>query len=111
MTQTAALPNVDEDLPENPVVPITESQWARILNGRKVRWLVTKERQEWAGKRAVSCGACTNTRMHGDPRRGWCTEHRFVVSLAFSVLCRRYASEKSKGIIYLTPTAKSAGYE
>lgn len=74
------------------VVPLTEEEWARALaDGREVRWLVTPAQIEWAGKRAVSCGSCSNTKMHGDPRRGWCTARRRAVSLAFTLLCRRYA--------------------
>lgn len=89
-TPPARAAGLDDELPEDPLVPITEDQWARILDGRKVRWLVKPVHIEWAGKRAVSCGNCSHTKMHGDPRRGWCTEHRFLVSLAFTLLCREH---------------------
>jgi hypothetical protein len=72
---------------------ITPEQWDRILaGGRKVRWLVKVEQVKWAGKRAVGCGACANTKMHGDPRRGWCLAHRFMVSMAFPLLCRKFVA-------------------
>jgi hypothetical protein len=89
-TSLARAAGLEEELPENPLVPITEDQWARILDGRKVRWLVKPVHIEWAGKRAVSCGNCVHTNLHGDPRRGWCTEHRMLVSLAFTLLCREH---------------------
>lgn len=88
--------------------PVTEAQWERILGGRKVRWLVKETQIEWAGKRAVSCGNCKNTKMHGDPRRGWCAELRFMVSLAFTVLCRHYTTEEGEKP-YAPMTETSAG--
>jgi hypothetical protein len=81
---------VESEAPEPLPEVITEAQWARILAGRKVRWLVKPEQVEWAGKRAVSCGGCAHTKMHGDPRRGWCCEHSFLVSMAFPLLCREF---------------------
>ena len=72
--------------------PISEAEWARILDGRRVRWLIKQEQVDWAGKRARSCGSCKHTHMSGDPRRGWCTEHQFLVSMAFPVLCRQFES-------------------
>lgn len=66
---------------------MTPELWARVLDGRCCRSLVAPERIEWAGKNAVSCGSCTHTKMHGDPRRGWCCEHRHLVGLAFTKLC------------------------
>lgn len=73
-------------------LPITEEQWTRILAGRKhrCRLLIKPEQLEWAGKRAVSCGSCANTTMSGDPRRGFCTAQRHMVSLAHMRLCRDY---------------------
>ncbi len=86
--------STDDPLPE----VITEAQWERILGDRKrsLRVLVKPEQIEWAGKRAVSCGNCANTHMHGDPRRGWCVAQRCMVSLAFTVLCREYTTEDGK---------------
>lgn len=80
-----------EETPERDA-PITEEQWTRILAGRKhrSRSLVKPEQLEWAGKRAVSCGGCAHTKMHGDPRRGWCTAQRHLVSQAFLKLCRDF---------------------
>jgi hypothetical protein len=69
---------------------LTDAEWERVLSGRRMRWL--PEQVDWAGARARSCGGCANTKMHGDPRRGWCTAHRFMVSMAFTVLCREYRS-------------------
>jgi hypothetical protein len=87
---TDRVDELEEAVPEL----ITPEQWARILgNHRKVRWLVTPEQIAWAGKRAVSCGNCVNTRMYGDPRRGWCTVHRKMVSLAFTLLCPEHKTE------------------
>lgn len=75
---------------------ITPEQWDRILaGGRKVRWLVKEEQVRWAGKRAVGCGACANTKMHSDPRRGWCRAHRFMVSMAFPLLCRQFIANEA----------------
>jgi hypothetical protein len=73
-------------------VPITEEQWTRILAGRtrRCRALLKPEQLEWAGKRAVSCGSCSNTKLSGDPRRGFCTAQRHMVSLTFLKLCRDY---------------------
>ena len=73
--------------------PITEEQWARILRGRSksFRILAKPEQQEWAGKRAVSCGSCRHTTLHGDPRHGFCVAQRCMVSLAFPKLCRTFA--------------------
>lgn len=73
------------------VEEISEAQWARILDGRKFRILIKPEQQEWAGRRAVRCGNCAHTKMHGDPRRGWCVEHRCMVSHSYPVLCREHA--------------------
>lgn len=74
---------------------ITDEQWARILAGRRkgFRILVKPEQREWAGKRAVSCGACRHTTMHGDPRRGFCVEQRCMVSLTFPKLCRTFVED------------------
>lgn len=79
----------DEDLPEDPLQPLTDAQWARVLGGRRVRWLVnmTEKQFAWASKRAVSCGACAYTHLQGNPRRGYCTAGRVMVSTAFPVLC------------------------
>ena len=77
---------------------ITEAQWKRILAGRgakSFRILAKPEQQEWAGKRAVSCGACRHTAMSGDPRRGFCVAQRAMVSLTFPKLCRAYEEDRS----------------
>lgn len=90
MTELARARVLEAEEPEALPEVITPAQWVRILDGRKVRYLVTAERIAWAGRRAASCGACKNTKMHGDPRRGWCTAHRFLTSMAFTVLCREF---------------------
>lgn len=73
--------------------PLTEEDWSRVLRGRQktVVFLVAREQREWAGDQAHSCGSCKNVKMHGDPRRGFCAAQRMMTSLAFPVLCRRFA--------------------
>lgn len=87
-----SFPKPDEPRPER--LPLTEEEWARVLRDtdRTVVKLVTRQQREWAGTQARNCGACTNTKMHGDPRRGWCTAQRMMTSGTFPVLCRSYAS-------------------
>lgn len=79
---------LDQVKPE--LAPITEEQWTRILVGRPFCVLVKIAQQEWAGKRAVKCGGCRFTRMHGDPRRGWCIKHRTLVGDTYPKLCRQF---------------------
>lgn len=72
--------------------PVTEAQWARILDGRKVRYLVTNEQIEWAGANARFCLSCAHVgKPSGDPRRAWCPVHRMMTSNAFPVLCKEAA--------------------
>lgn len=71
---------------------IPEEMWKRILRGQKKRSrpLIRTDQVEWAGKHAKSCGLCAHTTMHGDPRRGWCTAQKMMVSMTFPVLCRDF---------------------
>lgn len=74
-----------------PLPPITESEWARILDGHKFRLLVKPEQVEWAGDRARSCLSCKNLGdVRGDPQRGWCSVHRCMRGNATPVLCRQW---------------------
>lgn len=83
---------LEEDAAVEQLAPITEAQWARILaGGQKFAILVKPEQQAWAGKRAVRCLNCAHlSDVKGDPRRGWCLEHRCMRSGAFPVLCRQF---------------------
>lgn len=71
---------------------ITESQWTRILAGRRMRVLVSEEQREWAGKNARLCLSCDHAGdIRGIPQRGWCRRYRFAVANSYPVLCRDYA--------------------
>lgn len=89
-----SFPDLDE--PKLERAPLTEEEWQKVLRaasrGRTVVFLVTREQREWAGNQARSCGACTQVKLHGDPRRGWCTAQRMMTGITFPVLCRTYAS-------------------
>lgn len=82
-----------------PSAALTEEEWQMILEPqvqggrpRRFRLLITPEQVKRAGERAVSCGSCAHTTMHGDPRRGFCLAHSCMVSLAFPMLCRKYVA-------------------
>ncbi len=73
--------------------PLTEEEWERVLRGkpRTVVFLVSRERREWAGDQARSCGNCANVSLAGDPRRGWCAAQKMMTGITFPVLCRAHA--------------------
>lgn len=81
-----------------PLPPITEEEWKRILaphfpggRPRKVRFLIKLEQRQWAGDRVRKCLNCNHASgVKGDPRRGFCLVHSFMVSDAYPVLCRNW---------------------
>lgn len=64
----------------------------RFNRKQPMLYIINDDQVAWAGKHAKSCGSCVNAKMHGDPRRGFCVEMRFLTSLAFPVLCKGYKS-------------------
>lgn len=87
------------------VEEMTEAHWEAILEnpGRAFHHAIAARNKRlkrpcfrlsnpelllWAGRHRRSCGACGNTKMHGDPRRGFCVPINSMVSLTFPVLCK-----------------------
>lgn len=71
--------------------PLTDDEWARVLEGRNFRCLVDAAKVEWAGDRAVRCGSCTHSSgSHKVPWSGFCRVHRCMVSDTFAKLCREF---------------------